>query len=500
MKRVLTTVFYRRLTAALILFICISILPIARTEGVKSALEQKNLTLAQSYKNLGESNPLYTQRFGADPGVMEYNGRLYVYMTDDRIEYSSTGQVKENSYSMIRHINCISSDDLVNWTDHGRIPVAGPGGIAASWAKNSWAPCAAHKEIDGKEKFFLYFCNGGNGIGVLTADSPTGPWQDALGHLLITRQTPGCADVVWLFDPAVMVDEDGTGYLAFGGGVPEGMEAAPGTGRIVRLGEDMMSLDGDPVMLDAPYLFEDSGLNRMGDKYIYSYCSNWQTDGNAYGLTNGAIQYMESDHPLGPYSYVGEVFPNEGKFFGMWGNNHHSIVSLDGEHYLFYHNRPVEKAMGITGNYRSPQADRLSVSPDGTLKVVGTMRGLSQRKPFDPYREIPAATMANQADISLRQKNEDRWIHTLPGSWTMIAGVDFQSGSGNMRLTLSAPSGGMVWVVTDAPDGTVAAECTLPEGTNEPSSFTVPLSLQGVHDLFFVFSDEMDFYSWQAGR
>ena len=60
------------------------------------------IELEKSYKKDGENNPLYTQRFGADPGVMEYNGRIYVYMTNDIIEYESTGRVKENSYSKIR--------------------------------------------------------------------------------------------------------------------------------------------------------------------------------------------------------------------------------------------------------------------------------------------------------------------------------------------------------------------------------------------------------------
>jgi arabinoxylan arabinofuranohydrolase len=35
-----------------------------------------------------------------------------------------------------------------------------------SWAGASWAPSAAVKKINGKDKFFLYFANGGGGIGV----------------------------------------------------------------------------------------------------------------------------------------------------------------------------------------------------------------------------------------------------------------------------------------------------------------------------------------------
>lgn len=354
-----------------------------------------------SYKADGENNPLFTQRFGADPGVMEYNGRVYVYTTNDVIEYDSDGKVTENTYAQVNKINCLSSEDLVNWTDHGAIPVAGTDGIA-KWATCSWAPCAAHKTINGKEKFFLYFCNGGNGVSVLTADSPTGPWTDPLGKALITRATPNCNDITWLFDPAVMVDDDGTGYLCFGGGVPDGKDAMPGTSRIVKLGDDMISLAGTPVTIEAPYLFEDSGINKIGDTYYYTYCSNWKTAGNAYGMTSGAIEYMTSNNPLGPYTYGGELFRNQGTFFGLYGNNHHSLCTLDGQLYLFYHNRSVEKAMGIEGNYRSPQVDAVTMQGTKIQAVTGTMTGIAQKKTINPYQTVQAETMSNQAGIQVR--------------------------------------------------------------------------------------------------
>lgn len=56
----------------------------------------------------------------------------------------------------------------------------------------------------------------------MTSDSPTGPFEDPLGEALINNHTPNCADVIWIFDPAVLVDDDGRAYLYFGGGVPEG--------------------------------------------------------------------------------------------------------------------------------------------------------------------------------------------------------------------------------------------------------------------------------------
>ena len=119
-----------------------------------SSSEFNNISLDKGYKDLNQGNPCMTQRFTADPGVMEYNGRVYVYTTNDEYMYSN-GQVTENNYSNIKTINCMSSSDMVNWTDHGSINVAGNTG-AAKWAACSWAPTAAHKTINGKEKFFLY--------------------------------------------------------------------------------------------------------------------------------------------------------------------------------------------------------------------------------------------------------------------------------------------------------------------------------------------------------
>ena len=131
--------------------------PIAEKTVDTAAMEKlfAGITPTASYKAEGENNPLFTQRFGADPGVMEYNGRVYVYTTNDVIEYDSNGNVTENTYAQVNKINCISSDDMVNWTDHGAIPVAGTEGIA-KWATCSWAPCAAHKTINGKEKFLQW--------------------------------------------------------------------------------------------------------------------------------------------------------------------------------------------------------------------------------------------------------------------------------------------------------------------------------------------------------
>ena len=455
------------------------------------------ITPTASYKADGENNPLFTQRFGADPGVMEYNGRVYVYTTNDVIEYDSDGKVTENTYAQVNKINCLSSEDLVNWTDHGAIPVAGTDGIA-KWATCSWTPCAAHKTINGKEKFFLYFCNGGNGVSVLTADSPTGPWTDPLGKAMITRATPNCSDITWLFDPAVMVDDDGTGYLCFGGGVPDGKDAMPGTFRIVKLGDDMISLAGTPVTIEAPYLFEDSGINKIGDTYYYTYCSNWNTAGNAYGMTSGAIEYMTSNNPLGPYTYGGELFRNQGTFFGLYGNNHHSLCTLDGQLYLFYHNRSVEKAMGIEGNYRSPQVDAVTMQGTKIQAVTGTMNGIAQKKTIDPYQTVQAETMSNQAGIQVRGLDDTVVTEIDQGDWIKVSRVYFSKGASQIAIKASSKSGCAVKICTGSPTGKAVGYAEIPSGGTMTTVSAMVQGLNGTQDLYFVFSGQAEMDSWSA--
>ncbi len=367
------------------------------------------MSVINSYKPLGDHNPVMVQRFGADPYAMVYDGRVYIYMTLDEPEYDEKGEILENTYSKIDKISVISSDDLVNWTDHGTVYASGDNG-ASSWGRNSWAPAAAWKRIDGKDKFFLYFANNGNGIAVLSADSPVGPFTDPLGKALISRDTPTCADVTWLFDPAVLMDDDGENYIYFGGGVPSDDKASdPGTARVARLGKDMISIDGDPRPIEnVSYLFEDSGINKIGGKYYYSYCSNFSMTPEAEkekGFEQGEIITTVSDNPMGPFEMCNPVLKNPGHFFGLGGNNHHCMFEFEGEYYIAYHTRILEEKMGIFKGYRSTSIDKLVINEKSEpSKSSATRAGVAQIKSVDPYSEIKAVA-SPRGSLEKRQKN-----------------------------------------------------------------------------------------------
>lgn len=465
-------------------------------------------------KPVEEHNPLMVQKFGADPWAMEYNGRIYIYMTGDEPVTGGDGKVVTNTYGNINTIRVISSDDLVNWTDHGEIHAAGRNG-AAKWATNSWAPAAAWKNINGQDKFFLYFADSGNGIGVLTAESPAGPFTDPIGKPLVSRSTPSCASVTWLFDPAVLVDDDGSAYLYVGGGVPEGKTADPGTARAVALNDDMVSLKTTPVAICPPYLFEDSGINKLNGKYIYSYCTNFNVTAQAtakYGFDSGEIAYMISDSPMGPFTYKGGILKNPGHFFGQGGNNHHCMFSFGGKLYITYHAQTLEGKLGMKGKgYRSTFINELSFDPETyTLKATGNMKGVDAVKTFDPYAQVSGATAATLNNVVM--KNADGCENSAgcvaefdTNGLLILENVDFgeQNGELSLQIRYAAKDPARIECCID-PEGerTTIVDASLNAGDGWQTA-KLPLNgtVNGVHTLAIRIEGKItDLDWWQICR
>ncbi|MNO26570.1 Arabinoxylan arabinofuranohydrolase precursor [compost metagenome] len=442
-------------------------------------------------------NPLVAHRYGADPYALVFGDRVYLYMTNDALEYDGNGVVKENTYSSINKIAVISSSDLVNWTDHGEIAVAGQEG-AAKWATQSWAPAAVHKVIGGKDKFFLYFANNASGIGVLSGDSPVGPWIDPIGEALILRSTPGVEDVTWLFDPAVLVDDDGKGYIYFGGGVPEGQFAEPGTARVMKLGDDMISVEGIAEVIPAPFMFEDAGIHKREGVYYYTYCSNFYEGERPEGSPPaGEIAYMTSSNPMGPWIYHETFLKNPGHFFGVSGNNHHAIFQYHDEWYIAYHAQTLSKAEGIANGYRSTHLGRLSHNEDGSIQnIEADYKGVQQIGCFNPYHRVQATTMGWSAGVKTEFEasvREQLVTDIDNGDWIGLSGVDFGStGAGAFSASvISLEGGGTIELHLDDPAGVLIGKLSVP-AANGPEEWvelkTEVRGAEGVHNLYLVFT------------
>ncbi|MDR2953391.1 MAG: family 43 glycosylhydrolase [Treponema sp.] len=504
-----------------------------------------NLTLGTPLKDYGDVNPICLQRFGADPWGLVYQDRVYVYMTGDTFRLTSGtspapdfSNLQANDYSNINTIRVVSSSDLVNWTEHPEIRAAGSQG-AATGATNSWAPAAAYKNIDGTEYFFLYFADNANGIFVLRAESPLGPFTNPRsgGSALINRSSPNCSTVTWLFDPAVLIDDDGKAYIYFGGGVPSGGNASqftsndplPGTERAVQLGDDMISIVGTPQPLKAHFIYEDSGINKIGGIYYYSYVSNFQVhhylerpEDFPAAVTigkSGAITYMTSDSPLGPYTLQKMILPNPDEMFqqhGAGANNHHAMFEFRGKYYIVYHSRLLEMAMGVPGTipregYRSAHIDEVTLKPDGTInEIEGSRKGAAQSGRFNPFELTSAATIGNQAGITtVAVTGEQRMKVTSidSGDWIALYGVDFGAGAGKFKCRVTPPTDkGVIQIRQDGLKGRAIGYVNVEPGQPEITADLLR-TVTGVHDLVFIFYSEggqsgqgFEFEQWQFIR
>lgn len=425
--------------------------------------------------------PIFSQRFTADPAAVVYNGRLYIYCSHD-----SDATPGQSTYN-IPDITCISTDDLKNWTDHGEVFNAKRD---SRWASVSWAPSIVYRN----NKFYLYYGNGGNGIGVAVSDSPTGPFKDPLPGPLVSWNTPGVqpAQNMWLFDPGVFVDDDGQAYMYFGGNGQNNI-------RVIKLGNDMISTVGSAMTMSAPRFFEAAYMHKYNGKYYFSYASDFSQGASK-------IEYMMSDKPTTGFQYKGVILPQPPDNYS--NNNHHAIVEYKGNWYVVYHNRTVAKQRGLDPVYqRNVCIDQMFYNADGTIKqVVPTVDGLKQLKYVDPYTKNLAVTMHKESGIETEECSEGgRNVAFIEnGDWIQVKGVDF----GNVGPTsfearvASATNGGNIEIRLDSPTGTLIGTCKV-EGTGDWQKWVTKTcsvsKVTGVHDLFFRFTGGSGYlfnFSW----
>lgn len=467
-------------------------------EKIKSASKGVKITAVTDNITKTTGNPLISNIFCADPTAVEYEGRLYVYGTNDQQQYEAVGAEGSNTYEHIKSLVMLSTDDMVNWTYHGTIDV----GEISPWAIASWAPSVVSRvEEDGKTHFYLYYSNSGWGVGVLTADSPTGPWTDPLGKSIIDGNTKGLDGCKTPFDPGVVIDDEGTGWLSFGGGED--------SARIVRLGSDMISLDSDIKKIPSSYHFEASELNFINGTYVYTYNNDWSTHLKwGYPKTERApacsMAYLTTKTPLDPdsWEYRDYYFKNPGEAGMEYSNNHTHLQKYKDRYYLFYHSLFPQKALGTEGGFRSLCVNEAVVDEETVTigRVNADKNGAEQIKPLDPFAVNQAETAFSSADVSYN--NTD-----VAGNMTVsssadggkaavvwVKGADF--GSGASSFAVKAKGKGRIEVYLDGKDTLVgAAEFDCKDMKIVCAKLKKKIS--GEHDIYFVISQNAEFDEWQ---
>lgn len=411
-------------------------------------------------------NPIVQTHYTADPAPMVYNGTLYLYTSHD--EDASTWFVM-NDWKLY------TTTDMVNWTDHGAVLSY----KTFNWAKgDAWAMQC----VERNGRFYAYvpvtMNKGGGAIGVAVADSPYGPFYDALGKPLVSS---GKGDI----DPTVMIDNDGQAYLYWGNPFCY----------YVKLNEDMISYSGDIVRVP---MTEESFGKREGNvaerptlyeegPWLYKH-NDWYYLLWAGGPIPEHLGYSISKSPVGPWKYAGTLMPTEGGSF----TNHPGIVDYKGSTYLFYHNGALPGGGGFT---RSVCVQKAEFNKDGTLVPMKMTAGIEKGlETLNPYRKTEAETMAFSEGMKASQNKEvGVFVNAMKdGAYIKVKDVDFRKEGASKftaRLGTTHNGGVTLEVRLDSLQGNLLTTVNVPMtgGDNRWALVSSDVAkVSGVHDLYFI--------------
>lgn len=401
--------------------------------------------------------PVVQTKYTADPAPMVYNNTVYLYTTHDEDD--------AEGFKMLDWL-LYSSTDMVNWTDHGAVASL----KNFEWFEGdngAWAECV----VERNGKFYMYCPIHCNGIGVLVADSPTGPFTDPLGKPLVWQKEH------WYdIDPSVFIDDDGQAYMYWGN---------PNV-YYVKLNEDMISYSGEINQLphitdyqEGPWFYKRNG------HYYLAFASTCCPEG---------IGYAMSSSPTGPWEYKGHIMDHTPRTRG----NHPGIIDYKGRSYVFGLNYDLMHLETFKHHERrSSSAADLTYNPDGTIKEVPYWHDatLTPADNFNPYREVPAATMSWGYGLkTCINKSNNICINNIDdGEYLKISNADLSNGAKSIVVSAAATKNAKIDIRLDSKDGEIIGSVIVKStrSTDTFKQFKAQLKkVGGVHDLYFTFSGE----------
>ena len=268
--------------------------------------------------------------FAADPSAHVFNDRLYLYTS-----YDEPGT---NSYDSMVCYHAMSTDDLVNWVDHGRILHLDQ----VDWAlSHMWAIDANYY----KGKYYLVFCafdklSSTFQTGLAVSDRPEGPFKD-LGPI---------KGIEWGQDPTLFIDDAEIPYLIWGG---------RGAIHVAQLSNDLRNVITETITNVSTQLngYEGPFMHKYNGKYYLTYPA---LDNEKWPQR---MCYAIGNHPLGPFEYKG-IYINE--YSGHSGTIHGSVANFRNKWWAFYHSGWVSK----TETTRSLMMDELTYKSNGEINEI----------------------------------------------------------------------------------------------------------------------------------
>ncbi|UJP66935.1 family 43 glycosylhydrolase [Mongoliitalea daihaiensis] len=418
-------------------------------------------------------NPLVRHQFSADPSAKVFGDRIYIYASHDiRCDHT---QGRPDWFCM-EDYHVFSSDNLIDWEDHGMALHQSNVPWADQESYSMWAPDGAEKN----GKYYFYFPSKAKGhlerqndptvngsafnIGVAIGDNPGGPF--------IPESNP--IPQVYGIDPNVFIDKDGQAYLYW----------SQHDFFVAKLKENMLELAEEPRVIEnipskglkeGPFLFERNGIYYL----TYPRVEN-QTE---------RIEYATANHPLGPFEYKGVIMDESPT--GCW-TNHQSVAQFKGQWYFFYHHNDFSPDFDKN---RSIRADSLHFTVDGLIKkVTPTHRGIgvsNANRRIHPDRYSSKSAQGYTIEFLNEDGPFDGWksVFTQNNSWVRYNKVDFGTKELEaVKIRVNVDAEGTLQVRSALENGKLIAEIPVkPSGSWVEIQESTSAKVIGLHDLVFVY-------------
>ncbi len=445
--------------------------------------------------------PLWEHVPDGEPRVFTHGGetRVYVYGSHDteKTEYCGRDYVVWSA----------PVSDLTDWRCHGTCYRAEDNSIL-------YAPDVVKKG----DTYYMYAAERkGSRIMAARSETPWGPFTDPVETELG-------------FDPGVLVDDDGRVYAYWGfckaycAELNEDMATIrPGTLKENPIPHCRADWAPDDGCIGKESFFEASSPRKMFGKYVYIYSRRVNEPVPELGVwedCNGFLSYVWSDRPLEGWRPGGDISFNGGEILTgadghgtmtfRWGNNHGSVMEVNGQWYVFYHRQtgrdeysrqamlePVDTAQGKDGRVWIGKIDYRDGEPVSCRPVEMTSQG-PQVNGIDARQWISAGYACHLhggretawiAPVYDRREDVSAPVENITDG-TAVGFRYLQFGPNTPKtvtLKMAAEEETTVSVRLDARGGKEIARIETSGGEKELS---VPLtgSAVGKHAVYFVFS------------
>ena len=362
------------------------------------------------------SNPVLPGYF-ADPSVVQLNGTYYLYATADPWGAD--------------FLSCWTTNDFHNWEWHKlNWPTKEACTSPLSNENMVWAPSV----VERGGKYYMYVSVGSE-VWCGKADSPLGPWENALGDKpMIPADTTMTYHVI---DAEAFIDDDGKAYLYWG----SGWNWTNGHCYVAELGEDMCSFKGEPKDVTPAHYFEGPFMLKRNGKYFLTY-SEGKTIDDTY-----EVRYAVGDNPFGPFTEaVNSPILNTHDDLKVYGPGHHTVITCDGKDYILYHKHRLPFVEGTT--YRQTCIAPLEYAGDTIATIIPFNSAMFPLPDHLAYAWVePASVEASSsespdfvAQCAFDKSNGSRWqAATSDSTATLTAKFDGKAMIDTMRILPEYP-------------------------------------------------------------